>query len=88
MSLLGKLDEAGPAALPVVSSRDDRPGSSLDPAGVPVQMFKLEKGVTPITMQDGGLPVFLQEPTDVYYIVKGKPATITCIIASAIQVGY
>ena len=31
-------------------------------------------------------PIFVQEPDEVYYVVKGKPVTITCRASFAVQI--
>ena len=36
----------------------------------------------------GAAPLFLDEPDDLYYIVKGKPVTIICRAAPAFQIHF
>ena len=38
--------------------------------------------------QDDDAPVFIREPLNEYFIVKGKPVTVTCQAAPAAQIGF
>ncbi len=35
-----------------------------------------------------GVPVFLQQPDDFYYIVKNRPVTLTCRASPAVQINF
>ncbi len=35
-----------------------------------------------------GVPVFLQEPEETYYIIKGKPVTVTCQAMTAVSIHF
>jgi hypothetical protein len=38
--------------------------------------------------RDDGVPVFLVEPAEFYYIVKNRPLTITCVARPAVQINF
>jgi hypothetical protein len=41
-----------------------------------------------VDSRDDGVPVFIVEPAEFYYIVKNRPLSITCVARPAVQINF